>query len=98
MRSTGELGIATAAIIHLAAAIPSMVHANQTVLHLLDGDVVRTPFVLKDGYAGVPQGPGLGVELDEGLLREYARRFDDEGPCWFWAGPDAKEWEAPKEW
>ncbi|HKX17246.1 MAG TPA: mandelate racemase/muconate lactonizing enzyme family protein [bacterium] len=98
MRSTGELGIATAAIVHLAAATPSMVHANQTVLHLLDGDVVRTPFSLEDGSAGVPEAPGLGVDLDEGLVREYARRFDNEGPCWFWAGPGVVEWEPPRIW
>lgn len=98
MRSTGELGIATAAIVHLAAAIPSMVHANQTVLHLLDGDVIRAPFSLEDGYARVPDAPGLGVDLDEGLVREYARRFDDEGPCWFWAGPGVAEWEPPRIW
>ena len=98
MRSTGELGIATAAIVHLAAAIPSMAHANQTVLHLLDGDVIRTPFSLEDGHATVPDAPGLGVDLDEGLMREYARRFDTEGPCWFWAGPRAADWEPSRVW
>jgi glucarate dehydratase len=98
IRSTGELGIATAAIVHLAAAMPSMVHANQTVLHLLDGDVVRAPFRMTDGYVDVPDAPGLGVELDEGLVREFARRFDEEGPCWFWGGPDAKEWEPGRIW
>ena len=75
-----------------------MVHANQTVLHLLDGDVVRVPFALKDGYADVPDAPGLGVDLDENLVREYARRFDHEGPCWFWAGPDVPEWQTPRIW
>jgi len=98
MRSTGELGIATAAIVHLAAAMPSMVHANQTVLHLLDGDVVSTPFQMTDGHVDVPDAPGLGVDLDEGLVREYARRFDDEGPCWFWAGPGGTEWEPARIW
>lgn len=97
VRSTGELGIATAAIVHLAAAVPSMIHANQTVLHLLDGDVVRAPFSLADGYADVPDAPGLGVELDEGQVRDFARRFDDEGPCWFWAGPNV-DWEPPPIW
>jgi len=98
MRSTGELGIATAAVVHLAAAIPSMVHANQTVLHLLEGDVVQTPFRMADGYVDVPDKPGLGVDLDEGRVREYARRYADEGPCWFWAGPHNAEWEPARIW
>jgi glucarate dehydratase len=98
MRSTGELGIATAAIVHLAAAIPSMIHANQTVLPLLEGDVVRTPFQMTGGYVDVPDTPGLGIDLDEGLVREYARRYDEEGPCWFWAGPRGTEWEPARIW
>lgn len=98
MRSTGELGIATAAIVHLAAAIPSMIHANQTVLHLLEGDVVRTPFQMTGGYVDVPDTPGLGIDLDEGLVREYARRYDEEGPCWFWGGPHGTEWEPARIW
>lgn len=98
IRSTGELGIATAAIVHLAAAMPSMVHANQTVLHLLDGDVVRAPFRMADGCVDVSDAPGLGVDLDEDQVREYARRFDEEGPYWFWAGPGAAEWEPARIW
>jgi L-alanine-DL-glutamate epimerase-like enolase superfamily enzyme len=27
----------------------------------------------KEGYLPVPQGPGLGVELDEGVIRKYRR-------------------------
>lgn len=98
IRSTGELGIATAAIVHLAAAVPSMVHANQTVLHLLDGDVVSNPVSVQDGGVDVLDQPGLGVDLDESRVREYARRFDDEGPCWFWAGPGVASWEPPPVW
>ena len=28
----------------------------------------------KDGYAGLPEGPGLGVEIDESDVREGERR------------------------
>jgi muconate cycloisomerase len=41
----------------------------------LAGDVVRQPLVVKDGYAVVPQGLGIGVELDETLLAKYAVRY-----------------------
>jgi len=26
---------------------------------------LKKPFVLKDGYIDIPQGPGLGIELNE---------------------------------
>ncbi len=86
MRSTGELGIGTAAILHLAAATPAMTHANQTVLHMLADDIVTKPLRIREGYVGVPDGPGLGVELDEEKVKTYARLHADEGTYWFW-GP-----------
>ena len=30
---------------------------------------------VKDGRIAVPNGPGLGVEVDEAVLREYAHRL-----------------------
>ena len=32
-------------------------------------DVVRRPLVVRDGAVVVPEGPGLGVELDEDAVR-----------------------------
>jgi D-galactarolactone cycloisomerase len=35
--------------------------------------VVKRPVeVFKDGYVEVPQRPGLGIEIDEKVLRKYA--------------------------
>lgn len=31
-------------------------------------DIITVPFVLDDGYVAVPQGPGLGVEIDPDVL------------------------------
>jgi L-alanine-DL-glutamate epimerase-like enolase superfamily enzyme len=31
-----------------------------------------TPFRIEDGYFHVPDGPGLGVEIDEAALRRWA--------------------------
>jgi muconate cycloisomerase len=41
----------------------------------LAGDIVRQPLVVKDGYAVVPDGIGIGVELDESKLERYAVRL-----------------------
>ena len=40
----------------------------------LDGSVLSRPLVIRDGFAEVPRGPGLGVEVDEGKVAELVRR------------------------
>ena len=35
-------------------------------------DIIRMPFEFRDGHLVVPDGPGLGVEVDEEKLRRYA--------------------------
>lgn len=69
--------ICAAASLHLAAAAESfrtyecMVFDNplrQSLCRPLVGDIA----VLKDGMLDVPQGPGLGVELDRDALRDLA--------------------------
>jgi L-alanine-DL-glutamate epimerase-like enolase superfamily enzyme len=35
-------------------------------------DIIRTPFEYADGSLAVPEGPGLGIEVDEEKLRKYA--------------------------
>ncbi len=98
IRSSGELGIGTAAILHLAAATPCMSYANQTVLGLLVDDVVRTPFQINEGYITVPDGPGLGVELDEQKVEEYAKLHAEEGTYWFWGDRSQPDWKPPMVW
>jgi muconate cycloisomerase len=38
----------------------------------LADDIVRNPLVIRDGHAFVPQGVGIGMELDEAKLAKYA--------------------------
>ena len=64
--SAGEMGIGTAAYLHLAASVPALPHALDTHILELAGDVVK-PGVIRlteRGTMPVPTGPGLGVELD----------------------------------
>ena len=72
--SAGELGIATAAYLHLAAATPALPHALDTHLTELAGDVVRGGVIAltERGTMRVPDGPGLGVELDGDLFATAA--------------------------
>ena len=72
--SAGELGIATAAYLHLAAATPALPHALDTHATELVGDVVKPGVInLTDhGTMRVPTAAGLGVELDPDLLAAAA--------------------------
>lgn len=60
-----ESGIATAAVLHLAAALPSLDWGVSLSNQYLAEDVLRDPPAVERGHAGVPKGPGLGVEVDE---------------------------------
>jgi muconate cycloisomerase len=70
-----ELGIGTAAMLHVAAAFPEIdtdsfpADTIGPIYH--DGDVVTQPLDLGPPYAMVPDGPGLGVELDETALARF---------------------------
>ncbi|VTS07834.1 mandelate racemase/muconate lactonizing enzyme family protein [Tuwongella immobilis] len=72
MGSNLELGIATAAMIHLAAATPEIACERfpADILGPLyhEFDVIREPLQLGPVFAEIPQAPGLGVELDEAIL------------------------------
>jgi L-alanine-DL-glutamate epimerase-like enolase superfamily enzyme len=70
--SMPELGIGTAAQAHLAVSLPTLDHPSDVTGYLYQADdVVTTPPPIADGYALVPPGPGLGVELDEEKLERY---------------------------
>ena len=61
-----ELGLT--ASIHVSASIPFfLIQEGYLDGHIMPPGVARKSFTVDaDGYASLPQGPGLGVELDEG--------------------------------
>lgn len=78
--SLGELGVAMAAAVHVIAATPNFRHANQGYGALLTDDVVRGRFAgplenYTDGCLEVPDGPGLGIELDPDKVAAYAELY-----------------------
>jgi len=70
-----ELGIGTAAMLHVAAAFPEVdtdaFPADTIGPFYHDADLITKPLDLGPPYAAVPDGPGLGVELDETQLKKY---------------------------
>jgi galactonate dehydratase len=63
--------IATAVNVHFAAGTHNFLILEY---HPDDGgpraDILRQPITLKDGYLELPEGPGLGVELNDEALPE----------------------------
>lgn len=64
MHSNTHLGVSLAAMVHVGAAMPHLTHAFDTHYPWLSGDVITEPWQFKEGRLRVPEGPGLGVELD----------------------------------
>lgn len=80
-----EMGIGNAANLHLAAAtrnarLPSVCPVTtvegstgpQTAGVYYVDDVVCEPFAFRDGVVVLPDGPGLGVDVDMDKVRKYA--------------------------
>jgi muconate cycloisomerase len=68
-----ESGIAAAAIMHLAAAVPEVAWGVSISNQYLADDIVRATVKVVAGHAEVPAGAGLGVEVDEAKVRKYTR-------------------------
>jgi L-alanine-DL-glutamate epimerase-like enolase superfamily enzyme len=62
--SWAELGVATSANAHLAAASPNFAFANDTHYPLQLEDVLDEPVAIERGCIEVSSAPGLGVTLD----------------------------------
>ena len=77
---SGETGIASAAYLHLTAALEHVRGASQTLFHWYADDVIDGgPFKLENGMTRVPEGPGLGVTLDAVALARCHARYLAEG-------------------
>jgi muconate cycloisomerase len=80
-----EMGIGNAANLQLGATAPVAVLPSVCPVsapassgrglagHYYNDDLITTPLRYENGSLVVPTGPGLGVEVDEGKVRAYAR-------------------------
>lgn len=69
--SNSHAGITMAAMIHLGAVVPQITLASDTHYPWLveDADIIRgAKLPIRDGMMTVPDGPGLGVDLDPDKL------------------------------
>ena len=69
--------ISTVAHLHFCAAYANAPYAQEynieTVSIRDQWPILKTPLEVTDGFIDVPDGPGLGVELDEAVVRRLAQ-------------------------
>lgn len=74
-----ESSIGTAACLHAYGAIRNLDYGSELFgPRWLADDLVTNPIKYKDGKAIVPQGAGLGVELDKEKLNKYRRVYESK--------------------
>jgi muconate cycloisomerase len=66
-----ESGIAAAALLHLAAAVPAAEWGVSPTSHWLEDDLLASPLRIVNGRADVPRGAGLGIEVREQDVARY---------------------------
>lgn len=73
--TTIETSIGASASAHLFCASPG-INAGSELFGplLLADDVVEEPIIYSNGHIRPPDGPGLGIRLDEDKIKRYARK------------------------
>jgi L-alanine-DL-glutamate epimerase-like enolase superfamily enzyme len=66
-----DLGLKTAAMLHVVASSPGFTLANDCTYYGLEDDIITPPHRIENGHMPVPEGPGLGVQVDEAKVRKY---------------------------
>jgi muconate cycloisomerase len=68
-----ESGIGVAASLHFACSTPAVRYGSDfyTCSHLMTDDLITEPLVVECGDMLVPDGPGLGVEVDWQAVQRY---------------------------
>ena len=80
MHSFAELGVPQAAFLHVIASTPNFILANQCMYDWYDDDYIKGGKLPFEGpYLRVPEGPGLGVELDREKMIQYHEKYKEVG-------------------
>ena len=66
-----DLGLKTAAMLHVVASSPGFTLANDCTYYGLEDDIITPLHRIDRGHMDVPEGPGLGVTVDEKKLAKY---------------------------
>jgi glucarate dehydratase len=76
----GEMGIAATAFHHVSLTIPNLVLGNQQTAAHIEGDILEKPIPTTTSPKwGIPEGIGLGFEIDQSAFDKAVERFAIEG-------------------
>ena len=65
-------GITTAWAAHVGAVCPEARWPAITCMNIYQSQLLKRPIEVQGGYYPVPEGPGLGIEIDEAAVQKYA--------------------------
>jgi glucarate dehydratase len=86
-RSSLELGISWAAMVHFGISCLDLGRASQSLIDLVEDDLVLgEPWLVKEGGCIPPERPGLGVELDRSALERYSELYRTQGEFTYFDG------------
>ena len=74
------MGLTTALSLHLGAVLPFAQWPAVNCLNNYADDLLTTPLTIQGGFARVPEGPGLGIVVDEAALARYRMSAPFEFP------------------
>jgi L-alanine-DL-glutamate epimerase-like enolase superfamily enzyme len=66
-----DLGLKTAAMLHVVASTPGFTLANDCTYYGLVDDIITPLHGIEQGFMAIPDGPGLGVTVDEAKVVQY---------------------------
>jgi glucarate dehydratase len=95
LHSGGECGVSTAAYLQVAASLPVLPYALDSHYHHQTADVITKPHEYVDGCFALPDGTGLGVELDEDRLAELEEANRREGDILIYAHDEEQRRRPP---
>lgn len=87
--------ISLAACLQLDACIPNLLaqeHPGMPDQQDLGVGILKKPFTIDNGFIHIPDGPGLGIEIDESKLEAFRFGGTWETPHLFYEDGSVADW------
>jgi L-alanine-DL-glutamate epimerase-like enolase superfamily enzyme len=75
----GDLGVTTAASMHVLATLHGPVLPHQQYVQVMEHDLLAEPLLFDQGCLEVPTRPGIGVDLDREAIAHYGELYEKYG-------------------
>jgi len=77
---SGDSAVGTAAYMQLGAAVPFLEQPNQSLFRWYEDDITEEIFSPRNNQLTLPDGPGLGIKIDQKALKRCKEHFEKHGP------------------